>query len=45
MNLRETVQSIRHFLVIVNKVAMTVDVHISVKSHCCRYSGVYPAVG
>ena len=32
MNLRETVQSMIHFLVIGNSVAVNVDVHISIES-------------
>lgn len=46
MNLGETVQSIIYFLVIVNNVAMNVDVQIAVKSPCSQYFGdVYPAAG
>ena len=41
MNLRATVQPIRHFLVIVNKVAMNVDVHISVESLLSIFGGVH----
>lgn len=46
MNLGETVQSVIYFLVIVNNVAMNVDVQIAVKSPCFQYFGdVCPAVG
>ena len=45
MNLGQTVQSIIHFFVIVNNVAMNVDVPISVKSHCSQYFGGLSAVG
>ena len=46
MNLGETVQSVIYFLVIVNNVAMNVDVQIAVKSPCFQYFGdVCPEVG